>query len=107
MTQPTLESLAADLAAHKTTSRALVEECLAKIDEAAGQGTTAFVDVDRDAARRDADAIDARRSSNLMPSRFAGIPISIKDLFDVRGQVTRAGSRALDGAPAAADAPTV
>jgi aspartyl-tRNA(Asn)/glutamyl-tRNA(Gln) amidotransferase subunit A len=43
-----------------------------------------------------------------VPSRFAGIPVSIKDLFDIEGQVTRAGSRALeDSAPAEADAPVV
>jgi aspartyl-tRNA(Asn)/glutamyl-tRNA(Gln) amidotransferase subunit A len=42
------------------------------------------------------------------PSPFAGIPVSVKDLFDIKGQVTRAGSRALeDSAPADADAPVV
>ena len=40
--------------------------------------------------------------------RFAGIPVSIKDLFDIKGQVTRAGSRALDDSPPAeADATAV
>ncbi len=48
------------------------------------------------------------RKANAAPSRFAGIPVSIKDLFDIKGQVTRAGSRALDdSAPAEADAPVV
>jgi aspartyl-tRNA(Asn)/glutamyl-tRNA(Gln) amidotransferase subunit A len=103
----TLESLAADLAARKTTSRALVEDCLARIDEPGGQGTVAFVHVDRDGARRAADAMDALRAVNAAPSRFAGIPVSIKDLFDVQGQVTRAGSKVLDRAPADADAPAV
>jgi aspartyl-tRNA(Asn)/glutamyl-tRNA(Gln) amidotransferase subunit A len=43
---------------------------------------------------------------NLPP--FAGIPIAIKDLFDVRGEVTTAGSRVLQSAPAAErDAPAV
>jgi aspartyl-tRNA(Asn)/glutamyl-tRNA(Gln) amidotransferase subunit A len=42
------------------------------------------------------------------PSPYAGIPVSIKDLFDIKGQVTRAGSRALeDSAPAEADATVV
>jgi aspartyl-tRNA(Asn)/glutamyl-tRNA(Gln) amidotransferase subunit A len=103
----TLESLAADLAARRTTSRALVDACLARIDEPGGQGTVAFLHIDRDAARRAADAMDALREANAEPSRFAGIPIAIKDLFDVQRQVTRAGSTALDGAPAAADAPAV
>lgn len=103
----TLEGLAAALAANRTTSRALVEDCLAKIDEVGGQGAVAFVHVDREGARRAADAMDALRVVNAAPSRFAGIPISIKDLFDVQGQVTRAGSKVLDGAPASADAPAV
>ena len=52
--------------------------------------------------------MDHLRKANAAPSPFAGIPVSIKDLFDIRGQVTRAGSRALeDSAPAEADAPVV
>ena len=52
--------------------------------------------------------MDALRKANAAPSPFAGIPVSVKDLFDIRGQVTRAGSRALeDSAPAEADAPVV
>ena len=39
---------------------------------------------------------------------LAGIPISVKDLFDVAGQVTKAGSKVLENAPAAAtDCPAV
>src|SRR4029077_2802773 len=46
--------------------------------------------------------------ANAAPSPFAGIPVSIKDLFDIKGQVTRAGSRVLaDSAAAEADAPVV
>src|SRR5258705_13456870 len=52
--------------------------------------------------------MDGLREVNAAPSPFAGIPISIKDLFDIKGQVTRAGSRALDDSPPAeADAPAV
>ena len=52
--------------------------------------------------------MDGLRKANAAPSRFAGIPVSIKDLFDIKGQVTRAGSRALDdSAPAESDAPVV
>src|ERR1700734_1145478 len=55
-----------------------------------------------------AGAMDHLRRANAAPSRFAGIPVSIKDLFDIKGQVTRAGSRALDDSPPAeADAPVV
>jgi aspartyl-tRNA(Asn)/glutamyl-tRNA(Gln) amidotransferase subunit A len=51
--------------------------------------------------------MDALRAAGSEPSPLAGIPVSVKDLFDVRGQVTRAGSRVLGGPPAAADAPAV
>ena len=40
--------------------------------------------------------MDRLRKAKAAPSPFAGIPVSIKDLFDIKGQVTRAGSRALD-----------
>jgi aspartyl-tRNA(Asn)/glutamyl-tRNA(Gln) amidotransferase subunit A len=105
---PTLVSLADDLAAGRTTARKLVEECLSRIADPAGEGQRVFVHVDRDAALAAADGMDALRKANAAPSRFAGIPVSIKDLFDISGQVTRAGSRALeDSAPAAADATVV
>ena len=52
--------------------------------------------------------MDHLRKANAAPSPYAGIPVSIKDLYDIKGQVTRAGSRALeDSAPAEADAPVV
>jgi aspartyl-tRNA(Asn)/glutamyl-tRNA(Gln) amidotransferase subunit A len=105
---PTLATLAADLAAGRTTARKLVEQCLAKIADPAGEGARAFIHVDKDAAVEAADAMDHLRKANAAPSPFAGIPVSIKDLFDIKGQVTRAGSRALeDSAPAEADAPVV
>jgi aspartyl-tRNA(Asn)/glutamyl-tRNA(Gln) amidotransferase subunit A len=108
MIQPTLASLADDLAAGRTTSRMLVEECLARIADPHGEGVRTFLRVDKAAALAAADAMDQLRSVNAAPSRFAGIPISIKDLFDIKGQVSRAGSRALeDSAPAEADATAV
>jgi aspartyl-tRNA(Asn)/glutamyl-tRNA(Gln) amidotransferase subunit A len=104
----TLAELAEDLGSGRTTSRKLVEECLAKIADPAGEGQRAFIHVDKDAVLTAADAMDGLRKANAAPSRFAGIPISIKDLFDIKGQVTRAGSRALDDSPPAEhDAATV
>lgn len=59
----------------------------------------AFLSTRFDAAEREA----ARATGPL-----AGWPLSVKDLYDEAGEVTRAGSIALDGsAPAAADAPAV
>lgn len=106
--KPTLASLAADLASGATSARKLVEGCLAKIADPAGEGQRVFIHVDKDAALEAADAMDRLRKANAAPSPYAGIPVSIKDLFDIKGQVTRAGSRALeDSAPAEADATVV
>jgi aspartyl-tRNA(Asn)/glutamyl-tRNA(Gln) amidotransferase subunit A len=108
MPNPTLAQLADDLAAGRISARKLVEECLARIADPAGEGERTFIHVDRAAAIEAADAMDHLRKANAAPSRFAGIPVSIKDLFDIKGRVTRAGSRALeDSAPAEADAPVV
>lgn len=108
MPNPTLAALADDLAAGRTSARKLVEECIARIADPAGEGQRAFIHVDKDAALQAADAMDRLRQAHAAPSRFAGIPVSIKDLFDIRGQVTRAGSRALeDSAPAEQDAAAV
>jgi aspartyl-tRNA(Asn)/glutamyl-tRNA(Gln) amidotransferase subunit A len=105
---PTLATLAADLESGRTSARRLVEECLAKIADPAGEGARTFVHVDKEAPLEAADAMDHLRKAKAAPSPFAGIPVSIKDLFDIKGQVTRAGSRALeDSAPAEADAPVV
>ncbi|WLE62584.1 amidase [Burkholderia plantarii] len=103
-----LLSLAAQLDAGTTTSRALVDTALERIAAAGGDGMHAFCHVDADAARRQADAQDALRRAGVRLSPLAGLPVSVKDLFDVAGQPTRAGSRVLDDAPpAAADAPAV
>ena len=106
---PTLASLAADLDSGATSARKLVEQCLAKIADPNGEGARAFIHVDKDAAIAAADAMDWLRKAHAAPSPYAGIPVSIKDLFDIKGQVTRAGSRALeeDCCPAEADAPVV
>ena len=105
---PTLTALADDLEKGRTNARKLVDECLARIADKSGEGARAFVHVDVEAAIEAAKAMDRLREVKAAPSRYAGIPISIKDLFDIKGQVTRAGSRALeDSAPAEVDAPVV
>jgi aspartyl-tRNA(Asn)/glutamyl-tRNA(Gln) amidotransferase subunit A len=105
---PTLASLAEALESGRTSARKLVEECLAKIADPSGEGARTFIHVDAEAAIEAAEAMDRLREVRAAPSRCAGIPVSIKDLFDIRGQVTRAGSRALDDSPPAeTDAPVV
>src|SRR6202047_2529038 len=105
---PTLASLADALDNGRTSARKLVDACLARIADNSGEGPRAFVHVDVEAAIEAAEAMDRLREVKAAPSPYAGIPISIKDLFDIRGQVTRAGSRALDdSAPAETDATVV
>jgi aspartyl-tRNA(Asn)/glutamyl-tRNA(Gln) amidotransferase subunit A len=105
---PTLAELAGDLENGRTTARRIVEGCLERIADVSGEGPRAFIHVDAEAAIEAAEAMDRLREIKAAPSPYAGIPVSIKDLFDIRGQVTRAGSRALeDSAPAEADAPVV
>jgi aspartyl-tRNA(Asn)/glutamyl-tRNA(Gln) amidotransferase subunit A len=104
----TLATLASDLAAGRTTARKLVDDCLAKIADKAGEGARVFMHVDAEGAIAAAEAMDKLRKANAALSPFGGIPVSIKDLYDIKGLVSRAGSRALDDAPPAiADAPVV
>jgi len=106
--RPTVAGLAADLAAGRTTSRALVEEALVRIADPSGEGKRVFVKVYADTARAAAGAQDRLRAAGYVASPLAGLPVSIKDLFDVAGEVTLAGSKALDDTPPAiADAPIV
>ncbi|MBV9249871.1 MAG: amidase, partial [Acetobacteraceae bacterium] len=104
----TIEQLAQSLGDGQTTSRALVEDCLARVIDPAGEGARVFVRLQAATARAMADAMDTLRRAGRAPSRYAGIPISIKDLFDVAGEPTPAGSRALaEATPATDTAPVV
>ena len=106
--KPTVLGLAADLAAGRTTSRQLVEAALARIADPNGEGSRTFTRVYADSARAAAEAQDRLRAAGYVASPLAGLPVSIKDLFDVAGEVTLAGSKALDDRPPATrDAPAV
>jgi aspartyl-tRNA(Asn)/glutamyl-tRNA(Gln) amidotransferase subunit A len=73
-------------------SRELIEQCLARINDKAGEGGRTFLKVHAEAALAAADFHDRSRARGAAPSRFAGIPVSLKDLFDIAGDVTTAGS---------------
>ena len=108
MAKPTIQQLAADLAAGRTTAVALVEQALARIDDPKGEGKRAFVKVYKAQALAAAEASDLQRKAGLVPSPLAGLPVSIKNLCDVAGETTLSGSIALDDAPPAQqDAPVV
>jgi len=90
---------------NKITARQLVENCLAAIDDPVGEGQRAFISTYHDRARQQADMVDHARKQGWAVPKFAGIPLSVKDLFDEAGIVTTAGSIVLkDAAPASQDA---
>jgi aspartyl-tRNA(Asn)/glutamyl-tRNA(Gln) amidotransferase subunit A len=105
---PTILQLAADLAAGRTSSRTLIDEALSRIEDTQGEGARAFVRVYKTQAIAAAEASDRLRKAGLVPGPLAGIPVSVKNLCDVAGETTLAGSKALDDQPPASqDAPVV
>jgi Asp-tRNA(Asn)/Glu-tRNA(Gln) amidotransferase A subunit family amidase len=109
----TIVEAAAALASGELTCEALVERCLSRIDECEAQ-IRAWVGVDRDGARRLARERDVelarRRSHRSVEHRspLFGIPIGIKDIIDMAGLPTGAGSAArMADPPAERDATVV
>ena len=103
-----IADIANDLETGKTTSRALTEEALARIEDPSGEGPRAFIRVFAEGAMAAAEASDNLRAAGVVPSPLAGIPVSIKDLCDVAGLTTQAGSPTMRNAPPAErDAPVV
>jgi aspartyl-tRNA(Asn)/glutamyl-tRNA(Gln) amidotransferase subunit A len=90
-------------------SRERLEQALALIADPQGEGARACPTVYADAARASADAADARSRHGMTLGPLDGAILSIKDLFDVAGEPTRAGSKILaeEAAPAATDAPAI
>src|SRR5580698_2412522 len=90
----------------KASSRDRLEQALARIADPKGEGVRTCLTVYHDAARAAADAADARASRGSSLGPLDGTIVSIKDLFDVAGEPTRAGSKILaeEAAPAKADA---
>ena len=97
----TIADLSRSLASRKITSRQLVEQSLAAIKNPQGEGARAFLLVHENEALAAADRVDAQRRSGAKLPVLAGIPISIKDLFDEAGFTTLGGSKVLVGAAAA------
>src|SRR6516162_6461119 len=92
-----------------SSCRDRLEQALARIADPKGEGVRACLTVYADAARAAADAADARAKRGAAFGPFDGTIVTIKDLFDVAGEPTRAGSRILaeEAAPAKADAAIV
>lgn len=97
-------AMAASIARGETTARALLESCLDQI-ETTDARVNAFTDKTLSRAFAEADAVDVRRAKGERLGPLAGVPYAVKNLFDIEGLVTLAGSTInRSHAKAAADA---
>ncbi len=106
MTPPTspmtsLSELGRALESGAISSAALTDTAIARAADPDGEGGRVFFALAAGRARAEAEASDRLRAAGIVASPIAGLPISVKDLFDVAGEVTTAGSRILAEAPAA------
>lgn len=98
---PTIAEIAADLQSGRTNSRRLIREAYDRIGDASGQEAKCFIRLFREQANAVAEALDVMRASGAPPGPLLGIPVPVKDLCDVAGSVTTAGSMVLQDAPRA------
>ncbi|WP_245280647.1 amidase family protein [Chelatococcus sambhunathii] len=89
MLKPTLNALAEALASGVLTPTDLVTEALGR----AAASKAAFIELFPSQAIAEAETATARRRAGMAFGPFDGIPFAVKDLFDVAGSVTTAGSR--------------
>ena len=98
--------IAAAVQARRVSARAVTEAAIARI-EAGNPRLGAFTDLTFARARAEADAVDTTVRQGAAPP-LAGVPYGAKNLFDIAGVVTRAGSKInRDNRPARADATLV
>jgi AtzE family amidohydrolase len=99
--------IAGEVRCGRASAREVAEAALERIarDDAR---VNSFTDVLRERALFDADAVDAKIKKGLDPGPLAGVPYAVKNLFDVKGLTTRAGSKInRDRPPATTDATLV
>lgn len=103
----TLAYWRAALESGRVSSRELTEQAL-DAATVSSEASSTLIAVHAATARATADAIDGLRAARVPLPPLAGIPVTVKDLFDEAGQVTRAGSRVLnETAPATQDSVAV
>lgn len=97
----TILELQAALEAGATTSVELTERALERIQDEQGEGPACFIEVYADQALEAARASDILRAAGLSRSLLEGLPMSVKNLFDIAGRITLGGSLVLaDSDPA-------
>ena len=103
----TAADIAAAVASGQTTATEVVEATLARIADGNGR-LGAYTDITANRARARALVIDRARAAGAPLGPLAGVPFAVKNLFDIAGVTTRAGSRInRDNAPASRDATAV
>ena len=102
----TIEEFGRRLRARDITAEQMTEECLRRI-ELGNPALNAFILVMADQARRQAREADRELSAGRDRGPLHGVPISIKDLLDISGTPTTAGSRVREGHVAERDATAV
>ena len=102
----TIAELARALRAHETSSEAATTECLERIAER-NPAINAYITVLTDQALAQARQADAELARGHDRGPLHGVPLSIKDIIDVRGVATTAASKVREGHIAADDAPVV
>lgn len=101
-----IDAAARRLRAREVSSSELVADALARI-EADNARLNAFILVMADEARAAAKRCDFELANGIDRGPLHGVPISVKDVFDLKGTVTTAGSRVREGIVATADAAVV
>ena len=102
----TIEEFGRRLRAREITSAEITDQCLARID-ADNARLNAFITVMSQDARQQAQELDRELAAGHDRGPLHGVPISIKDILDVRGVPTTAASRVRNGHVAARDAPSI
>ncbi|MFC7692622.1 amidase family protein [Paeniroseomonas aquatica] len=97
--------IAARVRSGQASARAVAEAALARV-AARGPAVNAFTAVLEARALASADAVDARIAAGQDPGPLAGVPYAAKNLFDLAGLPTLAGSRIRRTAPPPARTPS-
>jgi len=92
--------LVADIRARRVTAREVTAAALERV-RARDPSLNCFTAVLAESALRDAEAVDAALAAGREPGPLAGVPFAVKNLFDVAGLATLAGSKINAGHPQA------
>ena len=102
----TLDQAARAIRAGELSSQRVLEQCIENISRYDAK-VRAWVMVDLEEARTQAMQRDAQQAAHAYLGPLHGVPIGVKDIFDVKGLITRAGVQQWSQRPATMDAPVV